>query len=183
MNDLNEKLGFFNWTTYFSNVFNQINRRVTAEEPAIVYSVQYLSSLTDLIQDKLKTDNGKNLLNNYLIWQVIKNFNMALSKEYREVDDILQKALTGAEIREERWRECVTDVDNNLGFALGAQFVNQSFDKNTKHHAEHMIELITDAFKKGLVEADWMDNETRAEAEKKAEKITSKSQNLLSYRF
>ena len=138
-----------------------------------MYSVKYLSSLNNLIEEKLKTDNGKNLLNNYLIWQVIKNFNMALSKEYRDVDDILQKALTGAEIREERWRECVTDVDNNLGFALGAQFVNQSFDKNTKQHAEHMIELITEAFKKGLVEADWMDSETRGEAEKKAEKITN----------
>ena len=36
-----------------------------------------------------------------------------------------------------------------------------------------MIKLITEAFKEGLVEADWMDNETRVEAERKAEKITN----------
>ena len=140
----------------------------------------------------------------------MKNFNMALSKQYREVDQILQRALTGANIREERWRECITDVDNVLGFAIGAQFVNQTFDNGTKPQAkfrkkiqmdytnnikfmatylpqnlvkinplefllqaEKMIKLITEAFKEGLIEADWMDNETRVEAERKAEKITN----------
>ena len=75
-------------------------------------------------------------MNNYLIWQLMKNFNMALSKQYREVDQILQRALTGANIREERWRECITDVDNVLGFAIGAQFVNQTFDNGTKSQAK-----------------------------------------------
>lgn len=170
---LEEKVDFFNWTIYFKEVFAKIDRQITPEEPIIVYSLDYLTSLNDIIKEKLKTDEGKNLLNNYLIWQLLKNFNMALSKEFREVDNILQKALTGADIREERWRECITDVDNVLGFAVGAQFVNETFDQGTKPQAEKMIQLITEAFKRGLVEADWMDDMTRAEAEKKAEKITN----------
>ena len=170
---LEEKVDFFNWTTYFQNVFKKINRSITPEEPIIVYSFDYLEALNEILRTKLKTTEGTNLLNNYLIWQLLKNFNMALSKQYREVDNILQKALTGADIREERWRECITDVDNVLGFAIGAQFVNDTFVNGTKPQAERMIELITDAFKKGLVEATWMDNETRLEAEKKAEKITN----------
>ena len=170
---LEEQVDFFNWTIYFKEVFAKIDRQITPEEPIIVYSLDYLTSLNDIIKEKLKTDEGKNLLNNYLIWQLLKNFNMALSKEFREVDNILQKALTGADIREERWRECITDVDNVLGFAVGAQFVNETFDQGTKPQAEKMIQLITEAFKRGLVEADWMDDMTRAEAEKKAEKITN----------
>ena len=170
---LEESVDFFNWTIYFKEVFAKIDRQITPEEPIIVYSLDYLTSLNSIIKEKLKTDEGKNLLNNYLIWQILKNFNMALSKEYREVDNILQKALTGADIREERWRECITDVDNVLGFAVGAQFVNETFDQGTKPQAENMIRLITEAFKRGLVEADWMDDMTRAEAEKKAEKITN----------
>lgn len=170
---LEESVDFFNWTIYFKEVFAKIDRQITPEEPIIVYSLDYLTSLNSIIKEKLKTDEGKNLLNNYLIWQILKNFNMALSKEYREVDNILQKALTGADIREERWRECITDVDNVLGFAVGAQFVNETFDRGTKPQAENMIKLITEAFKRGLVEADWMDDMTREEAEKKAEKITN----------
>ena len=135
---LEESVDFFNWTIYFKEVFAKIDRPITPEEPIIVYSLDYLTSLNNIIKEKLKTDEGKNLLNNYLIWQLLKNFNMALSKEYREVDNILQKALTGADIREERWRECITDVDNVLGFAVGAQFVNETFDRGTKPQAENM---------------------------------------------
>ena len=170
---LQKQVDFFNWTTYFANVFRQINRTITVNEPIIVYSFDYLIALNGKLKEKVKTTDGLNLLNNYLIWQLLKNFNMALSKEYREVDSILQKSLTGADIREERWRECITDVDNVLGFAIGAQFVNETFDNGTKPQAEKMIKLITEAFKEGLVEADWMDNETRLEAERKAEKITN----------
>ena len=36
-----------------------------------------------------------------------------------------------------------------------------------------MIKLITKAFRQGLVEADWMDEKTRYQAEKKADKITN----------
>ena len=66
----------------------------------------------------MKTKEGKNTLNNYLIWQVsheqidttskaklfqiIKNFDMALSLKYREVDQVLQKVLHGTEVHEER---------------------------------------------------------------------------------
>ena len=46
-----------------------------------------------------------------------------------------------------RWRVCVTDVDNALGFALGVMFVNETFDKKTKPEAEKMIKLITKAFR------------------------------------
>ena len=170
---LQEQVPFFNWTQYFQNVFQRINKTISPNEQIIVYSLDYLTALSDIIHNKSKTESGRNVLNNYMIWQLLKNFNMALSKEYREVDNVLQKALTGAEIREERWRECITDVDTVLGFALGAQFVNETFNEGTKSKAEDMIKLVTQAFRNGLVEANWMDGDTRKEAEKKAEKITN----------
>jgi len=92
---------------------------------------------------------------------------------YRDVDKILQRALSGTNVHEERWRICISDVDNVLGFAIGAQFVNETFDIQTKPEAERMIKLITKAFRQGLVEAEWMDEKTRYQAEKKAEKITN----------
>ena len=40
-----------------------------------------------------------------------------------------------------RWRECVSDTDNVLGFALGAMFVNTTFDGDSKPEAEAMIKV------------------------------------------
>ena len=172
---LQDRVDLFNWTQYFGNIFARFNfsRQIGPKEPIIVYSLDYLSRLAELVRARLTTTEGRNTLNNYMVWQLVKNFNMALSRRYRDVDKVLQRALTGAEPHEERWRECITDADNVLGFALGAQFVNETFDQGSKPEAERMIKLITEAFKQGLAEADWMDNKTRAEAEKKANKITN----------
>ena len=40
-----------------------------------------------------------------------------------------------------RWRECVSDTDNVLGFALGAMFINSTFNKQSKPEAESMIKV------------------------------------------
>jgi len=170
---LQEEIKFFNWTSFFQAAFRQINKTITEDEKIILYSPEYLKKLGSLIEEMLKTKEGKNTLNNYLIWQIIKNFDMALSLKYREVDQVLQKVLHGTEVHEERWRTCVTDVDNALGFALGVMFVNETFDEKTKPEAEKMIRLVTKAFRNGLEEADWMDNATRRKAEEKADKITN----------
>ena len=116
-------------------------------ENIIVYGSDYLVALNKIIKEKLKTNEGKNTLNNYMLFQLIKNFSGALSKKYRDVDKILQKALTGANIHEERWRICVSDVDNVLGFAIAAKFVNETFDNKTKSEAESMLKLLTKAFR------------------------------------
>ena len=42
--------------------------------------------------------------------QIIKNFDMALSLKYREVDQVLQKVLHGTEVHEERWVKDMLDA-------------------------------------------------------------------------
>jgi hypothetical protein len=37
-----------------------------------VYSPEYLTNISDLIKTKLATIEGKNMLNNYLMWQLIR---------------------------------------------------------------------------------------------------------------
>jgi len=170
---LQEEVDLFDWKHYFGNAFKRFDRKIDQNETIVVYSINYLVALSAIVKEKLKTTEGKNTLNNYMIWQLIKSFNGALSKKYRDVDKILQKALTGTNVHEERWRMCISDADNVLGFAIGAQFVNETFDNKTKPEAENMIKLITKAFRQGLVEADWMDDKTRNQAEKKADKITN----------
>ena len=49
--------------------------------------------------------------------------------------------LTLAVVIYSRWRLCVSDVDNVLGFALGAMFVNRTFDGHSKPEAEAMIKV------------------------------------------
>ena len=61
---------------------------------------------------------------------------------------------------DQRWRTCVTDVDNALGFALGVMFVNETFDEKTKPEAEKMIRLVTKAFRWNSVQITFLSQKT-----------------------
>jgi endothelin-converting enzyme len=73
---------------------------------------------------------------------------------------------------EEQWRTCVSDTNNNLGFAVGAMFIRKAFHSEAKPLAQEMIEEIRKAFNENLWNLKWMDNSTRALAKDKAAAIT-----------
>lgn len=58
------------------------------------------------------------------------------------------------------------------GFAVGAMFVREVFHGEAKTQGEIMIDNIRSAFKRNLMNLDWMDAETREAAETKADAIT-----------
>lgn len=73
---------------------------------------------------------------------------------------------------EEKWRTCVTDANNNMGFAVGAMFIRATFHIESKPLAQDMIEQIRIAFQRNLWNLQWMDEETRNLAREKAGAIT-----------
>lgn len=55
-----------------------------------------------------------------------------LSEDFREADDDFQEALSGAKESQPKWRMCMTETDEGLGFALGALFVKEAFQGESK---------------------------------------------------
>lgn len=111
-------------------------------------------------------------MNNYLVWQTVRSFTACLSKTFRDAYKGLRKALIGSDGGEEPWRYCVSDTNNAIGFAVGAMFVREVFHGEAKPQAEQMINEIRNAFKENLRKLDWMDPETRALADEKADAIS-----------
>lgn len=128
-----------------------------------------------------------------MVWQTVRNFAACLSKSFRDAYKNLRKALIGSDGGEEPWRYCVTDTSNGetissnlnsifltyqvssisvLGFAIGAMFVREVFHGDSKPQAEEMINEIRTAFKENLRQLSWMDKETKALAEEKADAIS-----------
>ena len=108
--------------------------------------------VSNLVNETLKTPEGRQTLDNYMNWQLVKGMRGALSKKYQDAGKILEKALIGTEIHDERWRECVRDTDKTLGFAVGAMFIKHAFDGESKDIAQDMVENVKDAFEERLKE-------------------------------
>ncbi|KAI5749978.1 hypothetical protein M8J76_011853 [Diaphorina citri] len=170
--ELQELAPFISWHQFFNEAFRKVQRKITAKDNVVVYAPKYLQQLTRLVKEYNSTTDGKIVLNNYLVWQTVKALTGYLSKAFRDAYKGLRKALFGSEGGEEPWKFCVSDTNSVLGFALGAMYVREVFNGNSKPMAEDMINNIRQAFKKNLLSLKWMDKETFQLAENKADAIT-----------
>lgn len=65
-------------------------------------------------------------------WQTVNSLISCLSPGFRDAWRILRRALMGADGMESAWRQCITDTNQVLGFALASMFVREVFDSNAK---------------------------------------------------
>ncbi|XP_025407064.1 endothelin-converting enzyme homolog [Sipha flava] len=172
ISELQNLAPFIQWNHYFNAAFRLVNRKITSKENVVVYSPSFLSNLSSLIDEYSKSPENKTVINNYLVWQTVRAVTPYLSKVFRDAYKGLRKALLGSEGGEEPWRYCISDTNNVLGFALGALYVRDVFNGQSKKLAEEMINEIRTAFKDNFKNLKWMDRETLIEAEKKADAIT-----------
>lgn len=163
---------FLNWTMFFNDAFQLVNRTILDTERIVVYAPDFFRNLTKIITRYRKTEEDKKIITSYMMWQVSRSLSTYLSKPFRDAAKILRKALFGSEGTEESWRYCVTDTNNAIGFAVGAMFVREVFHGEAKTQGEIMIDNIRNAFKRNLKNLKWMDAETRRAAEVKADAIT-----------
>ncbi|XP_044260101.1 endothelin-converting enzyme homolog isoform X2 [Tribolium madens] len=173
LTELRQRAKFLDWRAFFENAMKIVNRKVSPKEKIVVYAPEYLGNLSSLIDEYQSTPEGNITLNNYLVWQTVRVFTGCLSKAFRDAYKGLRKALMGSEGGEEpQWRYCVQDTNNVLGFAIGAIFVREVFNLESKTQAEEMINNVRNAFKGNFAKLKWMDEDTRKAAVIKADAIS-----------
>uniref|UniRef100_A0A8U7P4M0 Endothelin-converting enzyme 1 n=1 Tax=Corvus moneduloides TaxID=1196302 RepID=A0A8U7P4M0_CORMO len=120
----------------------------------------------------LLTASHHSLLNNYMIWNLVRKTSPLLDQRFRDAEEKFMEVMYGTKKScLPRWKFCISDTDNNLGFALGAMFVKATFAEDSKQVAEEMIAEIKTAFEESLETLQWMDEETRRSAKEKADAI------------
>ncbi|KAK2148889.1 hypothetical protein LSH36_477g02015 [Paralvinella palmiformis] len=164
---------FLDWLHYINSQLNVTTPCVVVDEDEkiLTYAPEYLEKLTDLLTDLQKTEEDKIILNNYLIWNVVRPLVAYLSKPFQNARKEFLEILTGVSGEEELWRYCTSDTNSVLGFAVGAMFVRKTFHGESKNKAEEMISDIKQAFKKNLANITWMDEETKRAAADKADAV------------
>ena len=104
----------------------------------------------------------------YLRWHLVHSIAPALSKDFVDENfDFYSKTLTGAQKLKPRWKRVVAATDNEIGEALGKLYVADHFPPDAKARALEMVENLKAALSDRIKAADWMDDKTKAEAQKK----------------
>lgn len=82
--------------------------------------------------------------------------------------------LFGREQSPPRWKNCVLQVNTNLGMALGSMFVNKYFNENSKNDTLIMAREIQRSFRELLNVTSWINNGMRSLASDKVDSMILK---------
>ncbi|XP_039223530.1 endothelin-converting enzyme 1 isoform X1 [Crotalus tigris] len=153
------------WMPLLKEVFNPVE--INESEPVVVYAREYLQRVSLLI---LNTD--KRVLRNYMIWHLVRKGASFLDQRFQEAGEKFLEVMYGSKKTcLPRWKYCISDTDNSLGFVLGAMFVKATFAEDSRAVAEEMILEIKRALEESLASLVWMDDETKRSAREKADAI------------
>ncbi|KAM5132245.1 endothelin-converting enzyme 1 [Mantella aurantiaca] len=114
------------WMSFLKAIFRPVE--INETEPVVVYAKEYLIEASKLINN---TD--KRILNNYMIWNLVRKTSSLLDQRFQDVEEKFLEVVYGTKKAcAPRWKFCVGDTDINLGFALGAMFVKSMFAESSK---------------------------------------------------
>ena len=154
----------FDWNTYFETVELNPSPWLNVTEPAFFEELN--ARLTQESLHDLKT---------YLRWSLLNDTAPYLhSAPVAEKFAFDRKYLRGVEADRPRWKKCVSWVDEQLGEALGREFVARTFTPEAKEKTVTMTRQIEEAMKQRIQQLDWMTPETKAQALAKLAKVRNK---------
>ncbi|XP_018322563.1 neprilysin-4 isoform X2 [Agrilus planipennis] len=155
-----------NWMKYFKIVSGG---HIEPTQPLVCYSIKYLQNLVILL-----SKTPRRTVSNYIIWRFVRHRVNNLGRGFQEAKQRFYFILFGRERAPSRWQTCVTQVNSNMGMALGNMFVRRYFDENSKNDTLQMTKEIQDAFREILADTLWLDSDTKKLAKYKIDAMRLK---------
>jgi endothelin-converting enzyme/putative endopeptidase len=124
---------------------------------------------------KLMAATDTATLQAYMRWAVLRDTADHLPTAFSdEAFAFFGKKVTGQAEQSPQWKRCARLVGGSLGEVVGRFYVEERFAGESKATASQLIQDVQDAFEAGLGDIDWMDDETRAAAIGKKNKLVNK---------
>jgi len=154
----------FDWKTYLAGLGLAGNDRYNVSQPRFFQALDVQLRTRRL--DEIKT---------YLRWHVAHVSAPFLSKPFVDENfEFFRHTLRGVTQVAPLWQRCVVLVDNQLGEALGQEFVKENFSPELKAKTLHMTQQIQAAMESEIRNLDWMGPQTKTKALEKLHGIVNK---------
>ncbi|KAG6463083.1 hypothetical protein O3G_MSEX013656 [Manduca sexta] len=141
------------WRRYLCVV---MNRTVHSDETVVLFALNYVRHLVQLIEQ-----TKSSTLSNYLMWRFVRHRVNNLDDRFQSAKQQFYYLLFGREQAPPRWKNCISQVNSNMGMALGSMFVRKYFDEISKNDTLFMTREIQQSFKELLHRTDWIDDKTK----------------------
>ncbi|KAL5000245.1 hypothetical protein BDV10DRAFT_40155 [Aspergillus recurvatus] len=124
----------------------------------IVGSPSYMKSLS-----KILADTPRETIQYFFKWKIIQAYSEHF--ESTEIEPLRQfnNAIAGKDpqAKKDRWRKCITTVDEDLGWILSRFYVLDAFPEESKKLGDQIVSDIKERFVFTLDQTNWMSPEVR----------------------
>jgi putative endopeptidase len=154
----------FKWGDYLDGIGLTKRKVFNVSEPKLYKAMNRLWKKRSL--EEIKT---------YLRWHVLHDGAPHLSSQFVNEDfAFYSQTLRGVPQLAPRWKRCIGLIDDQLGDALGQEFVKRNFGPELKESTLRMTLQIEAALKKDIESLTWMSAKTRAKAQEKLAAMANK---------
>ncbi|KAF2420974.1 endothelin-converting enzyme [Tothia fuscella] len=131
----------------------------------------YFTNISNIIES-----TPREVLHAHFQSRLISSWAGRLGKEYRRPSSVYSNMLAGRDpfAESERWRSCLGEVDNSLGWILSASYVEKAFSPAAKKLGDRIVSDIKAVFTERLRTFSWMSDTVKAVAAKKVINIVQK---------
>ncbi|XP_026752063.2 neprilysin-4-like isoform X2 [Galleria mellonella] len=161
LHKLEELVPEIKWRRYLCIV---MNRTVQLDETVVLFALNYVRHLVQLIKE-----TESSTLSNYLLWRFVRHRVNNLDDRFQSAKQHFYFILFGREQAPPRWKNCISQVNSNMGMALGSMFVRKYFDEMSKNDTLTMTREIQQSFRELLHLTDWIDDKTKTLAAHKVD--------------
>ncbi|KAG5890126.1 hypothetical protein JTB14_027793 [Gonioctena quinquepunctata] len=166
LRELGKLVPQINWLEYFRSIFDI---DIKEEENVVAYGLPYFMEMGRII-----ASTDRRIIHNYVLWRLVMTLSSHLIDEYQRERVEFRRILQGVSSERDRWSQCVEWTNKKMGMSVGALYIRDNFNHESKETALQMIHTIREAFNELLAENHWMDDETRAVAKEKADAMNER---------
>jgi putative endopeptidase len=154
----------FDWSVYIKGIGLAPQNTFNVMQPA--FYAEFDKQIKALNLADIKT---------YLRWHTAHAVAPHLSDDFVNEDfNFFAKTLHGVPVLRPRWKRCVVLVDDQLGEALGQEFVARAFSPELKQKTSLMTQQIEHSMEEDIKALDWMSPATKQQAIGKLHTIVNK---------
>jgi len=147
----------FDWTEWLDESgFGKVDTIIAAETTAIAASGKLLETVP------------VSTWKDYLTAHFISDNAAYLPKAFDEAKfNFFSKTLRDIPVQKDRWKRGVDLVNGNIGEAIGQKYVDRHYPAESQQQMTELVNNLVAALGERISKSDWMDEATRAEAQKK----------------
>ncbi|KAF5284505.1 hypothetical protein FQR65_LT13521 [Abscondita terminalis] len=161
--ELQSTIPQIDWLRYLNLI---MSGPIHSNQLVVCYSLVYYHELVTLL-----SNTSSRTIANYLLWRFVRHRINNLDKRFQEAKQRFYYVIFGREKLPPRWQTCVTQVNSNMGMALGRMFVQRYFDEMSKNDTLQMTKDIKQSFRDILLDTDWLDDNTKELARMKIDEM------------